>query len=274
MGEVYVKRNKESGKRQIHPGKLRVFQVPVKIKNAEKLLPEAAPAAGLQVRTVLHGKQAINAEPDYHKAHDYKQPQIVIVAANEDSTHNRTHNGADDGLRRKCRTQLPPVAVRHVVIDPGVAADVIAHGAKEAHNGIRRHYSGTYSSQSRRSLRRKELGQAENDGKHTPEYVPHRHKDSAFAGPVRHTAKEEGRQSRRRRGHPHHPGDDGGILGDPGVNKGIEPLIFHIPAKLSRDSESPDKQPEIQPGSFFRFHKVCPSPQTLLCSLHKIAASL
>ena len=258
VGKIHVKGNEEHRQGQIDPGKLPVLKIAAKIENAEKLTGEASPAAGLQVGAVRHGKKAVDAKGDDHKAHDEEEPHVVVVAAHQNAPQHGANNGADDGLGGEGRSQLTPVAVVHVVVYPGVQADVVAHGAEEAHNGVRGHHGKAHRGEGRGGTAGQKLGHSEGNGKDAPEDVPHGYQKLPLSQPVGNAAEEKGGDGGCRGGHPHHPGNDGGILGDLGVDKGVEPLVFHIPAELSRDAQAPHQEPEIQIGSFLGLHCVLP----------------
>ena len=88
-----------------------------------------------------------------------------------------------------------------------------------------------------------ELRQSECDRENAPQNVAERDEGAAFAGSVRPCSEEEGRKCGGCRGAYEHAGYDFRILCNLGIDKRIEPLVFHVPAYLSGKPQSPDKEP-------------------------------
>ena len=155
---------------------------------------------------------------------------------------------AYDRLSGKSRAYLPLVAVFHVVVDPCVEADIVSHRAEEAHYRIRRDDRNADCHEHGRCITaaaHKILRQPENNGEYAPEDIADRRHYFPLAYSVGDTAKEEGGYGRCRCGNANHPGDYCRIFCDFCVDKGVEPLVFHVPADLSGDSESPYEDPEF-----------------------------
>ena len=106
------------------------------------------------------------------------------------------------------------------------------------------------------------LRQTESDRENTPKDIADRDEHSPFTGSVCPGTEEEGRKGRCGGAHDQHTGDDGRILADFRIDKGVEPLVFHVPADLTGKSETPDKKPHFKAGKTvftflkFSFHFV------------------
>ncbi len=165
-----------------------MLEIIFEVQNAEKLLAEAAAAAGAQRGAFFHGKKAVNAERDYRNAHHQEQPHIVAVAAHEHAAHHGAHDGADYWLCGQRRAQLAAVLVCHVVVDPRVQANVVAHRAEKAHYGVCRHHRDAHGRQQLgivlQLARDKVLRQPKHNGKNTPQDIAQRNKAFALADAV------------------------------------------------------------------------------------------
>ena len=247
VSKIYIEADKEQRNADVYKHKLLLSKEFPEIEHACKLLPERPSHGRLDIVLLIESKQRNKAEDYNEHAHNDEQTHIVIVFADEHSAYHRTEDGAENGLRCKRRSYAAPVFVGHYIICPCVEARVVAHRAEEAHYGIGK--NDRHSHQQILVVAYK-LRKTEGYREYTPKDIAERDKGTAFAGTIRPSAEKEGGKGGSRRGADEHSGDYFRILRYFCIDKGIEPLIFHIPAYLPGKSESPNEEPHGKSAAF------------------------
>ena len=248
--EVYVESDKEYRHAYVYGNKFLLGKELFEIENGGELLPESALDVRFESGAVFHGEKRHYTHGDYQSAHNEEEPHIVFFRADNRAARERSHDSAYNGLSGERRTYLTAVMIVHQIVGPGVEPGVVAHRTEETHHGVRYDY---HYRRDHQLLFGNELGQAEGYRTYSPGDISERDERFSGAFAVGESAEEERCESGCDRADRDHPRDYSGVFGDLSVNKCVEPLVFDVPAKLTRYSQSPDQQPSPESGarSFF-----------------------
>ena len=262
VAEIHLEADKVGHKDNQHPAQQLILQG-LEAEKAEKLVPEALfIAVGCDAGRIFEKQQRKHAH-QHHAAAQQEEEGSVVHRINDAAKQQRADDGGKYGQHRNGSAQHAAVVLVGDVAGPGVKARVIGERAEKGHNAVGGHSEHRCQRKGAAGIFRK----AKQHYRNAPYHVARRHKRFAAAHTVAQCAEKyhgKGARDGRKR---HHARNDIGVGGDFGVNIGGKPLVFHMPAKLTRKARYENNDPVFQPdGVFFcLFHESIGSFQQKLC---------